>query len=134
MSDRLALLVDELGKLDLSDDEAERLAVAVNAELGAIQVGRDVASSIHVVRHDIVEKRVKRTREVHDKGKLIVEAFDDVDRTNTRDDCPDCHRPLIAARDGDTLVQALVCARLAGIPLAPAGLTAHDIIACGIPG
>lgn len=58
----------------------------------------------------------------------------EIRRTNRRDDCPDCHRPLIAARDGLTPVPALICARLEGLRLAPKKLTPNDIIACGVTG
>lgn len=133
MGTRLELLVSELASLDLTDAEAEYLAVDVNVSLARISAEREWAGAVHVVPHAIVETTVRRNRLVARQGKQVAEAFDDVDRTNQRDTCPDCGRGLVAARDHDTPVPALVCARLHGVPLAPAGLTAHDIIACGRP-
>jgi hypothetical protein len=123
----------QIGKLDLSDDEVLRLVDSVNLELARIYAERHVA--MHRVKHDVVETvETVDSWEPDGKGGSRNKPVKSTHRTNAIDACPDCTRPLIAARDGDSSVPVLVCGRLEGLRVDLVGLTPHDVVACGIGG
>ena len=154
--DKLGLGQSQAAKLgkaiaatDLTDAEVDRLVDVVNIELVRIYAGRHIAETMHVVAHEIIETPDVEPdlddegKERQDaKGELLTKPTLDpvtgeqtVTRTNATDACPDCHRPLLAARDQDSRIPVLVCNRLHGLSLAAVeGLTPNDIVACGIMG
>lgn len=152
VSERLGLrpnVVKKLGKavgsLDLSEAEIERLQDAINIELARIYAERHMADTMHRVKHDQVEtpelndqwvvaepKKGEAFQEDEHGRKWVNRPIRELRLTNARDDCPDCGRLLIGAREQDVPVPLLVCSRLAGLKIELAGLTPHDIVACGI--
>ena len=139
----MAKLSKQIGKLELSDEEGERIAGAVNTELARIYGERHVADTMHVVKHDIVE-----TDEVNDHWEIAkpkpgekVELDADGNQWVNRplhekrrslaiSSCPDCRRDLLAAEANGLPV--FICARLEGLRINLDKLTPHDIVACGI--
>ena len=126
----LEQLSGQIEKLDLDEAETLRVAAAVNAELARIYAERHVGETAHRVKHDVVET----AEEVDDWSGGTLRQVKRIARRNQRDDCPDCGRTLVAARDDDSKVPILVCPRLHGLSIAETGilgLTPNDIVACG---
>ena len=152
IADRLGLLPTgmqklskQIGKLELSDEEGERVASAVNSELLRIYGERHVADTMHVVKHNLVETpEVNDHWEITDKpkawepvevdaqgNKWVNRPLHEMRLTLARNTCPDCGRQLLTGAD-QAGVPILLCSRLEGLRIALPKVTPHDIVACGL--
>lgn len=136
-----AKLGKQIGDLELSDPEVERVVDAVNVTLRSIYAERHIAETMHRVPHKpkVIDELVDTWDQEHPSlktkpkdgkpGKALVRHS-----RNELEACPDCTRPLVAARDVDAArIAVLVCNRLHGLSLgAVTGLTPGDVVACGI--